>query len=516
MSVTTNSPPQTTEPSAGQESSAQWQVPESTPEKGRSWAPLLIAGFLVCLVAIAGYWVSQSAATKKSVVKLTHKIQRGDLVVSIVEQGTLESSENTEIKCRVRGFNTVIWVVEGGKVVKEGEVLVRLDIKTIEETVSTQKMNVHTAQATLERSKADVAKAIIAKEAYINENGRFRAQLQALQRSTVIAQARLNMAEEVLRQSELLYLRGYVNDFELEGNAFSVTQNELELRVKETEIEVLKKYTKDMQLATLEGNVIASKSKLEADQAGLKMDESRRDRALEELEQCVIKSPREGMVIYPSAAAWKNSPDIDEGATVRKDQILLLMPNLSKMQVKVGVHESVIDRVNKGLEAIVTLPDRELVAKVSSVASVTRPAGWWTGNVVKYDTTIQLPSDEGLKPGMSAGVEVILARHKDVVRIPVAAVIETEEDVSVCWVKNGDDLERRELELGDSNDVFIVVKSGVQEGEDVVLNPLAILEEAQKEVQKQQRKTVPVAPTSGNDKSKTVSGIFSRKESSNG
>ena len=45
------------------------------------------------------------------------------------------------------------------------------------------------------------------------------------------------------------------------------------------------------------------------------------------------------MVIYPSAAAHKTTPDITEGATVRKDQVLLLMPDLDKMQVKVGIHE---------------------------------------------------------------------------------------------------------------------------------------------------------------------------------
>ena len=67
------------------------------------------------------------------------------------------------------------------------------------------------------------------------------------------------------------------------------------------------------------------------------------------------------------------------------------MPDLSQMQVKLGIHESVIDRVSPGLEAVVTLPDRTLTAKVTEVASVTRPAGWWTGNVVKYDTIIELP-----------------------------------------------------------------------------------------------------------------------------
>ncbi|MCH8046624.1 MAG: hypothetical protein IID44_23220 [Planctomycetes bacterium] len=58
----------------------------------------------------------------------------------------------------------------------------------------------------------------------------------------------------------------------------------------------------------------------------------------------------------------------------------------------------------------ITLPDKTLQGSVAAVASVTQPAGWWTGNVVRYDTIIQLPSLPGLRPGMSAEVEVLIAR----------------------------------------------------------------------------------------------------------
>ncbi len=183
------------------------------------------------------------------------------------------------------------------------------------------------------------------------------------------------------------------------------------------------------------------------------------------------------MVIYPSAAAWKRTPDITEGAIVRKDQVLLLIPDLTKMQVKVGIHESFIERIHPGLKALVTLQDRTLEAEVSTVASVTRPAGWWTGNVVKYDTIIELPPESGLKPGMTAEVEVIMAVHRDVLTIPVAAVVDTDDGV-FCWVETGEELKRRALEIGDSNDVFVVVKAGLKEGDKVALNPSA-LEEAE-------------------------------------
>jgi multidrug efflux pump subunit AcrA (membrane-fusion protein) len=433
----------------------------------------------VAVVAVAGTFKLGDIFVQESDSKLTHTITRGDLLVTVTEQGTLESSNNTEIKCKVRGYSTVIWVIEGGTEVEEGDELVRLDTKEIEDAVSLLTTNAHTARATLEQSKAEVKKAEIAIPAYLE--GDYRKQLQQLERGLTIAEENLRTAKKVLEHSEKLFVRGYVNGLEVERNTFLVTQAELERDVSQTRIDVLKKYTKEMRLETLNGNLTANKSKLEADLAGLEMDEGRLERALEELEQCVIKADRSGMVIYPSAAEWKETPDITKGARVRKDQVLLLMPDLSKMQVKVGIHESIVDRIKPGQIAKVTLPDQTLEATVSSVASVTRPAGWWTGNVVKYDTIVELPSVDGLKPGMSAEVEVIIDRHEDVLTIPVAAVVETAEG-DFCWLDTPEGPRRRSLRLGDTDDSFIVVKAGVKEGDEVVLNPLSLIEEAQNEV----------------------------------
>ena len=100
--------------------------------------------------------------------------------------------------------------------------------------------------------------------------------------------------------------------------------------------------------------------------------------------------------------------------------------------------------------------------------------------MVKYDTIVELPSVDGLKPGMSVEVEVVLARHENVLLIPTSAVVETAKG-HACWVQKANDLERRTLQIGDSSDMFIVVKEGVSEGDEVVLDPLSSIEEAQVE-----------------------------------
>jgi len=445
------------------------------------WIGITIGVIAVAALASGAVFAPNMLPDNDESTELTHTIGRGNLLVTVTEQGTLESSNNTEIKCEVRGFSTVTWVVPTGTVVEPGDELVRLDTKVIEEQYSLTKTNTFIATATLEETKANVAKNTIGIDAY--KKGRFRSQMQGLEKELAANKRNLRSARKMLARSEVLFKRGFVSDLEVQSNMFTVTQAELELQVKETEIKVLQEFTQKMEMETLQGNLTASLSKRAADEAGLAMEKKRRDRAKQELEDCIIRSDRKGLVIYPSAAAWKQTPDITEGATVRKDQVLLLMPDLDKMQVKVGIHESMVEQVRPGLKAIVTLPDRTLEAKVTSIASVTRPAGWWTGNVVKYDTIIELPADQGLKPGMSAEVEVILAVHENELTIPVAAVVETEEG-AFCWVKTPEGASRRVLKLGDSNDVFVVVQGGLNEGEEVVLNPMVYLSEAEEDALK--------------------------------
>ncbi len=449
--------------------------------RGRWWKRGLLVFVLLTMVASAPALIPDGGSSRENGSLVTHTIARGTLVVAVTEQGTLESSDNTEIKCKVRGQSTVIWVVEGGTHVKPGDELVRLDTLAIEDAIAERTKNAHLTRSGTERARADVITAELAVSEY--EEGRYRSQLMTLEKDLAIAEASLRTAQDMLNYTHGLVTREYQSDKRIEDKELAVQRAELNVEVKTTEIDVLKRFTKAMELETLNGDLNAARARLAAEEERNKMDGERRDQAIAELEHCVVKAERSGMVIHPSAAKWKNAPEIEEGATVRKDQVLLLMPDLSKMQVKVGIHESIIERVKPGLAARITLPDRTLDGEVSSVAAVTRPAGWWTGNVVKYDTIVELPQGEELKPGMSAEVEVIIDRHEDVLMIPAAAVVET-VDGDFCWVKTSDGVQRRTLRLGDTDDTFIAIADGLVEGEEVVLDPLAHIREAQDEVLK--------------------------------
>ena len=434
---------------------------------------LLAASGLIAFAILPG----PSAAT---LVELpVYSVDQRDVVVSVTEQGTLESANNTEIKCRVRGDNTITFVIESGTQVEEGEILIQLETLAIEEEISERTKFFHLAESAAARSRADVERAKIAIDEY--QQGLFPSELASLKKDLAVAESRLLNATNRLKHSRMMSRSEYASELEVEEREFAAKQASLNVDLIQTRMEVLEQYTQQEELVRLRGELQAAIATHEADLETALADKKRLDRALEELELCTIRAQRAGLVIYPNSQQWEEAPEIEAGATVKKDQTLLLMPDLTQMQVKVGVHESVIDRMQTGMDANVTLNRKPVAGQVSYVASVAQPAGWWTGNVVKYDSIVSLPNLSGLRPGMSAEVEVIFGRYPEALAIPANACVES-GDGFVCWVKKNGLIQRRELDLGDGNEMFIVVRSGLQSGEQVILDPLTHLPEAQLEI----------------------------------
>lgn len=425
---------------------------------------------LACVIVWAVTSLLRVFSEDETQVGMTHRISRGDLVVTIDEQGIVESEENFEIKSKVRGRNAVLWIIDSGSFVKKGDELVRLDSLFIEEQVDERTKYSNWSQSAADSSAARLANAELAVDEY--DNGRFRTEVMSQEKDIAVAKSALQNARDRLKHASAMASSGFISELEIEERRFAVEQARLDLKLKETQLNVLQEFTYKEQLQTLRGQFTAAKATHEANVERAMADASRRDRAVEELPFCVLRAERDGLVIHPNAAQWESAP-ISEGTNVHKDQVLLLMPDLDRMQVKLGVHESKVKRVKLGQDARVTLTDGVLEGSVSEVASIAKPASWWTANQVRYDTYVSLPSRAGLRPGMSAEVEITIANYEDVLLIPVAAVVETESG-SFCWVKSADDVRRRQITLGDSNDIFSIVSDGLRNGEEVLLNPAAM------------------------------------------
>lgn len=454
---------------------------------------LFIALFAV--IASLGAFIPGWMKSKSKVKHLTHKVAKGSLSITVTENGAVESSNNKEIKCLVKGGSTVLWVIETGTMVKPGDELVRLDQSVIEDNILKQKIVYENALANKITAESDVAVAEISMTEYLE--GTYIEDRSVIEKE-------IFEAEQAVRKSELSYnsalrltAKGTLKSLQLEGEQFAVDSAKKDLELKKTKLTSLEKYNKEKSLQELRSKLRAAQAKLASFEASLELEKARLDKEKRQLENCIIKAETEGMVIFPSMAAWKDTPDITEGAVVREQQTLLMIPDVSNMQVKVGIHESKIDRLKVGMPAKVQMQDLVLEGEVSEIAEVTRPAGWWTGNLVKYDTKIKINPHQGLKPGMSAIVDIVLAKYDDVLVIPVASIVEG-KDGYCCWVQEGKEVKKRPLKLGDTNDEFTVVKDGLLEGEEVILNPLAFIEEARDIVSQ------PTDPNAQDKKSKAL------------
>ncbi len=449
------------------------------PNRNRSSQWLKRGAIIIALLAVVAGTaplLSSALAPQDAVEILTHRVSRGDLDVTVTEDGTLESSSNIEIKCKVKGGSTVIWVIETGTTVEAGDVLVELDTSQIEDNVTQKKISYENALANKIISESDVAVAKTSITEYLE--GTYQEERSTIEKEIFDAEEAVRNARLSYESATRLAAKGIVRSLQLEGEQFAVESARKELELKKKRLEALEKYTKQKMLQELRSALSAAEARLAADESALALEKQRLEREKEQLENCTICSTGAGLVIFPSAAAWKETPDIEEGATVREQQTLLMIPDLNQMQVKVGIHESKVDRLKLGMRARVQLQDMTLEGEVSEIAEVTRPAGWWTGNLVKYDTIIKLAPQPGLKPGMSAIVDVVLADYQDVLTLPVACIVESPEGF-LCWVKTADSVKKRKIELGDTNDEFTIISGGLQEGEEVVLNPLAFIDEAQ-------------------------------------
>ncbi|MCK4615305.1 MAG: hypothetical protein KAT50_00435, partial [Pirellulales bacterium] len=99
----------------------------------------------------------------------------------------------------------------------------------------------------------------------------------------------------------------------------------------------------------------------------------------------------------------------------------------------------------------------------------------WFSTAKKYIVGVRIDGvSEALRPGFTAEATIIVADLQDVIAVPVAAVIEDGEEY-ICAVKTGETFERRVITLGQSDDRFVEIVDGLQEGEEVFLNPGTVL-----------------------------------------
>ncbi len=211
---------------------------------------------------------------------------------------------------------------------------------------------------------------------------------------------------------------------------------------------------------------------------------------LKEIKMCKIYAPQDGIVVYyvPEQARMGGGSQqsiVAQGEPVREGQKLMQIPDLKNMVVNTKIHEALISRVHPGQKAMVRVDsfgNRTMRAKIEFKANLASQTDFFSSDVKIYMTRVAIePDDIGgleLKPGMSAQVTITIANALDhVLTVPIQAIVggANEKDEREVVVMTPTGPQKRRVTIGLSNGKMAEVKEGLQEGDEVVENPKAVL-----------------------------------------
>jgi multidrug efflux pump subunit AcrA (membrane-fusion protein) len=412
---------------------------------------------------------------------LTTEVAVGPFVHDVIEHGEIESSSNVEVRCEVRarsssGINILEIVPEGSRV-QAGDFLVRLDDAALQTKLIQQQIIVTNSQAQVIESQAAFDSAGLALQEY--ESGTFLEQEEQLESAIFVAQENVRRAEEYLQYSQRLAERGYIPEVQLEADRFAVEKARKEKDVADTKLNVLRKFTRAKVLTGLKADVGTARARLDSRTKTLQLDEVKLKVIEEQIKNCVMTAPVAGQVVHANDRDRRGSSGdllIEEGRPVRERQVIVRLPDPTRMRVIAKVHESRISHVAVGTQAKIVLdalPELDLTDQVAIVSEYPLPSiSVYTAHVKEYAVEVDIidPPD-GLRPGMTAKVAIMIAREAEAMTVPIQAVVERAGRHFAAVLKTDGTTETRELKTGHINEEAVVILNGLSVGENVILTP---------------------------------------------
>ena len=198
-----------------------------------------------------------------------------------------------------------------------------------------------------------------------------------------------------------------------------------------------------------------------------------------------VTAPAAGSIVVMNAVegASTTAGGLSQGADgTTSSGPLVQIADLSQMTVKVQVNEVDISRIAVGQAARMSfsaLPGVMLdgeVTRISTVAAADPYGGY--GGVVTYDVEVLIPEPvPELKPGMTASVEIMMQHVPDALTVPVSCLMTDDGESYYVYILTDYESQtttRRDVTVGTQSDTTAVIESGIEEGDEVVLDPYAV------------------------------------------
>ncbi len=339
-------------------------------------------------------------------------------------------------------------------------------------------------------------------------------QLKSRQDDIVIADGNLKTQQDTLAGTRKLHDANYVSDLELQRDELTLKSREFSLQNSKINLALYLDYDFPKSAEQSLSDYIEARRRLQRTYAQCRSRESQAKSSLSSamltrdeqqsqvklLEQqilfCTIKAKAPGLVVYGEGSqndamrmmrggggrTTGGSGIIAEGESVFPGQTIISMPDMSSMVAEISVHETEVDKVRSGQKATIIMdafPDMVLDGEVIEVAPLPdQSRGMMNPDTKVYQTLVKINGEyDFLKSRMSCKVNILVEKYDNVIQVPIQ-VVANRFSRKICYVVTSSGPQEREVQTGAFNDTFVQIKSGLKEGELVLLNPLPFTDSA--------------------------------------
>ncbi len=391
------------------------------------------------------------------------------------QQGGRGGGNNNPFGQERAGSTRILWILEEGTPVKEGDKVCELDSAALEDERRAQLIRFAQAKSWVEQAESALKSAKIALDEY--RDGIYPQDLSLIDQYTDSCRIQLEQFQRDLDWERAMFSQGLRSDSQLKAARYKHEKGEIALRDAQGIREQLVKYTGPKVVAELQAKIAAVESDLQAQKAAFTLEEQRKRDLEKAIANCVLYAPRDGIVVYyQDSNGWgRVENQIREGQTVRENQPIFMVPNPEHMLVKVRVNESKVSYLNRGTPALVRVdafPGRLLHGKVTKVTVIPTPANGPFSDVKVYFAMVEIEQGfEGLRTGMSAKVDFLIDRREDVVRVPVRSIRWFDGEPFVALPGPEGRHSWKHIKLGLMNTGFAEVLAGLRPLDRVVADP---------------------------------------------
>ena len=459
----------------------------------------MVASLIIAVLLLSG---------KEQESELITRVTKHDFKIELNVVGVLDAATSHMISSDLQGANgTIIYLIDDGKWVRKGEVLVRFDRAPFEKEVTKFEAQVESYKAAVKAAEQVVAFEINQVDREIaNAKYRLRVatlELNRLQEGDGPLKVSVLKEEQQKVQNELKkYQSFFVDLMALKKKGFDnpseISSTSEQIAVYKAKLKAATKRYDSYQKNVFPALVESGKAKVQNEtlvlqqtkQGGkhkiakvraallqvkgiLKSKQAALDKAKFKLKKTVIKAPFHGIVIHYETFRNGQKRKPREGDSVFMNQPILYLPDISRMVVNTKAREIDLHKIELGQQGRIVVdayPDIQLTGELTFIGALATAEESGRSHEKYFKVTFRVNEDDiRLRPGMTCRVTIRAESVKDVIAIPVQAVF-TDDQGNYCFVKKGRGrFERREIVLGRQNEELVEITSGLQTQERVSL-----------------------------------------------